>query len=116
MKIETWNSLALVVGVIALALCAPWLVSQVRSLPGQRALAARAGERVVQIDVGGMTCSGCASKVQGELARVRGVSAVEVRLKQEKAFVVCPPGVSDSALVAAVHRAGPGFAAVIAPN
>jgi copper chaperone CopZ len=113
MKHESWNTLALVVGVIAVAIGGPWMLSQVRSLPGHRALAARAGERVVQLDVGGMTCSGCASKVREELSSVGGVSAVEVRLKQEKAFVVCPPSVADSSLVAAVHRAGPGFAAAV---
>ena len=48
-----------------------------------------------------------------ELAATPGVSAVQVRLKQERAYVVCPAGVADSALAAAVHRAGPGFAAAI---
>jgi copper chaperone CopZ len=113
MRPQIWNTLALVVGVLALALGGPWLVSEVKSLPEHRALAARAGERVVTLEVGGMTCSGCAAKVREELSDTPGVSAVQVRLKQERAYVVCPPEVADSTLVAAVHRAGPGFAAAI---
>jgi copper chaperone CopZ len=113
MKSSLWNTLALVVGVIVVATVGPWLVSEVRSLPEHQALAARAGERVVTLDIGGMTCGGCAAKVRQELAATPGVSAVQVRLKQERAYVVCPSGVADSTLVAAVHRAGPGFAAAI---
>jgi len=45
---------------------------------------------------------------------VPGVSGVEVRRSQGQAVVVCTPGVPDSALTAAVHRAGPGFLGVIA--
>jgi hypothetical protein len=112
MKSSLWNTLALVVGVIVVATIGPWLVSEVRSLPQQRALAARAGERVVTLDIGGMTC-GAAPPRCARSWRHAGVSAVQVRLKQERAYVVCPAGVADSALVAAVHRAGPGFAAAI---
>ncbi len=114
MRSETWNTVAMVVGVIALAVGGPWLVGELRTLPHPHALAARAGARVVALDVGGMTCAGCAAKVRGELSRVAGVSAVEVRLKQERAFVVCDPAVADTALVGAVHRAGPGFLAAVA--
>jgi copper chaperone CopZ len=113
MKSSLWNTLALVVGVVVAATVGPWLVSEVRSLPEHQALAARSGERVVTLDIGGMTCGGCAAKVRHELASTPGVSAVQVRLKQERAYVVCPPQVADSALVAAVHRAGPGFAAAV---
>ncbi len=114
MKSEFLNMLALVACVIAAAVGGPWLWQELRSLPSHHALAARAGERIVTLEVGGMTCSGCATKVRGELAAVKGVSAVEVRLHQEKAFVVCRPGVDDTTLVAAVRRAGPGFAAFVA--
>src|SRR5262245_13019592 len=64
MKSEIWNTRALVALVIVLAVFGPWLWREVRDLPGRRALAARANERVVTLDVGGMTCSGCAAKVQ----------------------------------------------------
>ena len=114
MRSETWNTVAMVAGVIALAAVGPWLVGELRTLPRPHALAARAGERVVTLEVGGMTCAGCAAKVHGELSRVAGVSAVEVRLRQDRAYVVCDPAVADTALVGAVHRAGPGFLAAIA--
>ncbi len=113
MKTEIWNAAALVVGVIALAVGGPLLLRELRDLPGRHALAARAGERVVTLEVGGMTCAGCAAKVRGELASVNGVSAVAVHLKQDRAYVVCARVVADSALVSAVSRAGPGFLASV---
>ena len=113
MKSEVLNTLVLVACVLVAAIGGPWLWQQVRSLPGHRALAARAGERIVTLEVGGMTCTGCATKVQGELAAVDGVSAVEVRLAQDKAFVVCSPSVEDTTLLSAIRRAGPGFAAFV---
>lgn len=113
MRKVTWNGVALAVGVVALALGGPWLLRQVRSLPGEEALAARAGQRIVTLEVGGMTCGACAAKVHGELASVPGVSAVAVRLKQDRAYVVCSPALPDSALISAVRRAGPGFVAAI---
>ena len=115
MKSGVWNTLSIVVGVIALAVGGPWLVGQLRSLPEHRTLAARAGERVVTLEVGGMTCAGCAAKVKSELAAIEGVSAVEVRIQQDRAFVVTRPAVDDSALIGAVRRAGPNFAAAVVP-
>jgi copper chaperone CopZ len=114
MKSEVANTLVLVACVVAAAVGGPWLWQQMKTLPGHHALAARAGERIVTLEVGGMTCSGCATKVKGELTAVDGVSAVEVRLAQDKALVVCGPGVDDTTLVAAVRRAGPGFGAFVA--
>ena len=113
MRTEIWNTTALVVGVIALAVGGPLLLRELRQLPGRHALAARADERVATLEVGGMTCAGCAAKVRGELASVAGVSAVEVRLTQDRAYVVCARDVADSALVSAVSRAGPGFLASV---
>jgi copper chaperone CopZ len=114
MKGEILNTLALVSLVLAAAIGGPWLWQQVRTLPEHRSLAARAGERIVTLEIGGMTCAGCATKVRGELTAVHGVSAVEVRVAQKKAFVVCRPDVDDTTLVSAVHRAGPGFGAFVA--
>ena len=109
-----WNRVALAVGLLALLAGGPWLAHELRALPGVRALAARSSQRVVTLEVGGMHCSACVTQVRGSLAAVPGVSAVEVRLAQRRAFVVCAPGVPDSALVGAVGRAGPGFMAVVA--
>jgi copper chaperone CopZ len=96
---------------VALAVGGPWIVRQIRSLPRPVALAARADQRIVTLDVGGMTCAGCAGKVMEELQAVKGVSTAEVRLAQRRAYVVCDRSVPDTALTAAVGRAGPGFLA-----
>lgn len=111
MRTEMWNSIAIVVLVIALAAGGPWLVRELRTLPGRQALVARAEQRIVTLEVGGMTCEGCASTIQGTLAGVSGVAAVNVRLGQDRAYVVCDRAVADSSLAGAVHRAGPGFVA-----
>jgi copper chaperone CopZ len=108
------NAAAMVVGVLALAVGGPWLVRELRELPDSRALAARSGERIVTLEIAGMTCSGCAARLQSELSSVAGVSTAQVRHGQERAYVVCAPGVADTALVGAVHRAGPGFQVTIA--
>ncbi len=115
MKRDLLNIAALVAGVLVLAVGGPLLVGQVRSLP-PRTLTARADQRVVTLEVGGMTCSGCTKAVQASLAQVRGVSTVTVRLQQRRAYVVCDRALADSALVAAVHRAGPGFLAAVTPR
>jgi len=113
MKRDVLNAAALVMVLLVLAVGGPLLVQQLRSLP-RRALAARAGERIVTLDVAGMSCSGCASAVQSSIAGVAGVSTVAVRFPQRRAYVVCDRAVADTALVAAVHRAGPGFTAAVA--
>ena len=114
MESRTWNLLALAVGVVVLTVVSPWLWREFRDLPGQRALAARAAERAVTLEVGGMTCPACVAKVRAELATVPGVSAVDVRLTDERAYVMCARDLPDSALVSAVARAGPGFRAFVA--
>src|SRR5688572_13121827 len=113
MRSETWNVVALVVAVLVVALGGPWLVGQMRSLPTPMALAERAGERIVTLEVGGMTCALCAEKVKSGIASVARVSAVDVRLEQDRAYVVCAREVADSSLVAAVRRAGPAFMAAV---
>ena len=114
MQREFLNSIALAAAVIVLAAGSPWLVHELRTLPRPAALAARADQRVVTIDIGGMTCAGCAAKVKSQLAVLPGVSAAEVRLAQRQAYVVCGKSVPDSALTGAIHRAGPGFLASVA--
>ena len=111
MKRDILNVAALVAGVLVLAVGAPVLVQQVRSLPPS--LAARADERIVTLEVAGMTCGGCASLVEARIAALAGVSTVAVRYQQRRAYVVCGVGVADSALAGAIARAGPGFSAVV---
>ena len=113
MQRELLNSLAMVGVVLVLAVGGPWLVREVRTLPRSHALAARADQRIVTLDVGGMTCAGCAAKIKGQLASLGGVSVAEVRLAQRQAFVVCDKSVPDSALTCAIQRAGPGFLAAV---
>ena len=111
MKRDALNVVAAVFAVVLLAAGVPWIVGQVRSLPAAHALAKRGNQRIVTLEVGGMTCKACAKAVQNEIAGTPGVSACEVRVKQQRAYVVCDPSVPDTALVGAVHRAGPGFLA-----
>ncbi|HKQ59284.1 MAG TPA: heavy metal-associated domain-containing protein [Candidatus Eisenbacteria bacterium] len=112
MKRDMLNAAALVAGLLVLAVGGPLLARELKNLPS-RSLAARSGERIVTLDVAGMTCSGCASAVQTSLTGVSGVSTVAVRFPQRRAYVVCERDVADTALVAAVHRAGPGFSAAV---
>ncbi|MEO5619167.1 MAG: heavy metal-associated domain-containing protein [Candidatus Eisenbacteria bacterium] len=113
MKSDALNIAAIVVGVLLLAIGGPWLVRELGSLPAPAALAARGNHRIVTLEVGGMTCEGCAGAVKGQLAGVSGVSAVDVRVTERRAYVVCQPNVADSSLTAAVRRAGRGFVASV---
>jgi copper chaperone CopZ len=112
MKRDILNAAALVAGVLILAVGAPLLVQQVRSLP-PGSLAARGDQRVVTLEIAGMTCPGCAKTVQERLAGIPGVAAAAVRFEQRRAYVVCDPGVADTALVAAVGHAGSAFSAAV---
>jgi copper chaperone CopZ len=104
---------AIAVAVLALADFGPWLAREVASLPRPGALAARASQRIVTLEIGGMTCAGCARTVRTQIAAVHGVSAVEVRLRQKRAYVVCDRAVADTALVGAVERPGAAFQAAV---
>lgn len=100
----------------AVVLFGSWLFRQMRSLPAASALAARADQRIVTLEVGGMTCSNCAATIQARLSSVPGVSNVAVRYPQHRAYVVCDAAVRDTALTGAIGRAGPGFLAAITPR
>ena len=114
MKSDGLNIAALVLAILLLGVGGPWLVREMRTLPRPVSLAARADSKVVTLDVGGMTCQGCASAVLAQLNSVDGVSVADVRLREKRAYVVCGKGVADSTLTAAVERAGPGFLASVA--
>ena len=51
--------------------------------------------------------------VRAQIAALHGVSAVEVRLRQKRAYVVCDRAVADTTLVAAVERPGPAYRAAV---
>jgi len=102
--------------VIALAAGGPWLIQELRTLPHPRVLAARADQRIVTLEVGGMTCAGCAATIRARLSAVAGVSEADVRLRERRAYVVCRSAVADTTLLAAVEKAGPGFLAAVVPK
>lgn len=112
----SWNIVAAVVAVVALAAGGPWLVGQLRSLPGTRPLASRSQQRVVTLEITGMTCSACAAKIGKELTATPGVATAEVRVAQDLAYVVCDREMPDSTLIGVVHRAGPGYFAMVRGN
>jgi hypothetical protein len=102
---------AVVVGLAALAVVAPWLVREVRRLPAASSLAARSEQRIVTLEVAGLADPASEAAVKRELSAVPGVSACEVRRPQGRAYVVCERATPDSALTRAVRAAGPALAA-----
>ncbi len=114
MQTEKWNAIAVVAGVLALAVGGPVIVQQIRTLPKPASLVARAEQRVVTLDVGGLTCANCAGAVGRSLTSIPGVVTADVRFHEHRAYIVCARAVADSTLTAAVHRAGPGFLAAVA--
>ncbi len=59
----------------------------------------------IRLDIGGMTCAACATRVQKKLNRLDGVEAT-VNFATEQARVTADAGVSVDDLVAAVESAG----------
>jgi copper chaperone CopZ len=113
MQRDILNIAALVATILVLAVGGPVLVRQLHSLPPATP-AARSGQRIVTLEVGGMTCPGCARTLETSLARMEGVAAVSVRYPQRRAYVVCGRSLPDSSLIAAVRGAGPRFTAAVA--
>lgn len=101
-----------VFSVLALALVAAigaWVVHEVRTLPGARPLANRSNQRIVTLEVNGMTCPACEASIRAELEQTPGVATCEVRRGQRRAYVVVDASTADTTLVTAIHRAGQGF-------
>ncbi len=67
----------------------------------------------IELDIGGMTCASCATRVERKLNRMPGVEA-SVNYATEKARVRSEPGIDTAALIAVVESAG-YTAAVPAP-
>jgi Cu+-exporting ATPase len=61
--------------------------------------------RPVELEIGGMTCASCATRVERRLNRMDGVSA-SVNLVTELAQVAAGPQVSDASLIGAVEATG----------
>ncbi|MCQ9163782.1 cation-translocating P-type ATPase [Arthrobacter sp. STN4] len=63
------------------------------------------GPRVVEIDIQGMTCASCVSRVERKLGKLEGVSAA-VNLPLESAAVTVPAGMSDQQIIDTVNATG----------
>ena len=99
-------------GILAVALLAgigAWVIHEMRTLPGAKPLANRSSQRIVTLEVNGMTCPACEASIRAELEQTPGVATCEVRRGQQRAYVVCDANTADTTLVTAVRRAGGGF-------
>ncbi|WP_321818084.1 MULTISPECIES: heavy metal translocating P-type ATPase [unclassified Paraburkholderia] len=81
----------------------------------------QAARSVAELDIGGMTCTSCAMRVEKALAKVPGVARVSVNLATEKATVEAAADAASTAaltsqLVAAVEKAGYEATPVAAPE
>ena len=63
------------------------------------------GTRVIELDIEGMTCASCVSRVERKLGKLDGVSA-SVNLPLESAHVTVPGGITDEQITATVEAAG----------
>jgi copper chaperone CopZ len=107
------NLIAIAIGVLVLLAGGPWLIGQIRSLPGRGSLAARADQKIVTLEVSGMTCDACAAQIEGSLTTLEGVKTAEVRWQQKRAYVVCDRALPDSSLLTAVGNAGHFYGQVV---
>lgn len=62
----------------------------------------------VALDISGMTCAACSSRVSKALSRVDGVADAEVNLALERANIELSHPVTPEALIGAVEKAGYG--------
>src|SRR3954471_2619822 len=80
------------------------------ALPDLVAAVERAGYSVpesrVELGIGGMTCATCALRVEKALGKVPGVLAASVNLATETASIRLLAGTEETALAAAIQRAG----------
>ncbi|MGP9503447.1 heavy metal translocating P-type ATPase [Specibacter sp. AOP5-B1-6] len=63
------------------------------------------GPRMVEIDIEGMTCASCVSRVERKLGKLEGVSA-SVNLPLETATVTVPAGITDQQIIDTVKATG----------
>ncbi|MEY8170058.1 heavy metal translocating P-type ATPase [Burkholderia multivorans] len=85
------------------------------AVAGSDAMAAQAGHEAspgaaatVLLDIDGMTCASCVSRVEKALVKVPGVTHASVNLATERATVEASVDVSAARLVEAVEQAGYG--------
>lgn len=66
---------------------------------------ATSGPRMVEIDIEGMTCASCVSRVERKLGKLEGVSA-SVNLPLESAQVTVPAGITNQQIIDTVNATG----------
>src|SRR5689334_17888411 len=66
---------------------------------------AGSANRVIELDIEGMTCASCVNRVEKKLGKLDGVAAT-VNLPLESAYVTVPDGITDEQLVDTVNAAG----------
>lgn len=102
-KIALWVVTAMVAGLAAY----PYYVGSGASADESGAELAAFEGGTIELDVGGMTCDGCAGIIQGELARVPGVEGADVSYDEGKAIVVVgQDGPSEEEIIQVIARAG----------
>ncbi|MGO2030957.1 heavy metal translocating P-type ATPase [Glutamicibacter sp. BW77] len=62
-------------------------------------------QRIVELDIQGMTCASCVGRVERKLGKIEGVEAL-VNLPLESARITVPQDVSDETLISTVESAG----------
>ena len=72
---------------------------------GNAQLLDQPGNRVIELDIEGMTCASCVSRVERKLGKLDGVQA-SVNLPLESARVSVPANISDEQIAATVNAAG----------
>lgn len=68
---------------------------------------------LVTMEVGGMICESCVIRVEQQITAVPGVRHVRVDLDSQRAEIALDHAVPDTALTAAVRRAGPDLLGII---
>lgn len=63
-------------------------------------------EKVLVIDVEGMTCKTCPLAVKKAISEVKGVKWVKAYLKNRVAVVITEDGVSEEEVIKSISRAG----------
>lgn len=63
------------------------------------------GSRVIELDIEGMTCASCVSRVERKLGKLDGVEA-SVNLPLESAHVTVPAGITNEQITSTVAAAG----------
>jgi P-type Cu+ transporter len=71
--------------------------------------------QTIELDIGGMTCASCATRVQKKLNKLDGVSAT-VNFATETANVSVPEGITAADLIAVVERTGYTAALPVPPE